>query len=83
MPTKSFVKIVITKIFCYNKIFSSINKTFGCCSEIFGCSNKINLFIVPNFVAVTKLFFSVQDGASLVPHSRLGDESFLEDVSSR
>jgi len=40
-PTKSFVKIGITKIFCYNKkMFSSINKTFGCCSKIFGCSNK-------------------------------------------
>jgi len=37
IPTKSFVKIGITKIFCYNnKIFSSINKTFGCCSKIFG-----------------------------------------------
>jgi len=36
-PTKSFVKIGITKIFCYNnKMFSSINKTFGCCSKIFG-----------------------------------------------
>jgi len=35
-----------------------INKTFGCCGKIFGCSNK-NLFVVPNFVAVTKPFFSV------------------------
>jgi len=40
IPTKSFVKIGIKKIFCYNKMFSSINKTFGCCSKIFGCSNK-------------------------------------------
>jgi len=40
IPTKSFVKIGITKIFYYNKMFSSINKTFGCCSKIFGCSNK-------------------------------------------
>jgi len=37
-------------------MISSINKTFGCCSEIFGCSNK-KLFVVPNFVAVTKPFF--------------------------
>jgi len=30
IPTKTFVKIGITKIFCYNnKRFSSINKTFG------------------------------------------------------
>jgi len=36
IPTRSFVKIGITKIFCYNKMFSSINKTFGCCSKIFG-----------------------------------------------
>jgi len=41
ITTKSFVKIGITKIFCYNnKIFGSINKTFGCCGKIFGCSNK-------------------------------------------
>jgi len=52
IPTKSFVKIGITKIFCYNhKMFGSINKTFGCCG-------KISL-VVPNIVAVTKPFFSV------------------------
>jgi len=57
IPTKSFVRIGITKIFCHNnKMFSSINKTFGCCSKIFGCSNKI-FFVVPDFVTVTKLFF--------------------------
>jgi len=57
MPTKSFVKIGIAKIICYNnKMFSLINKTFGCYSKIFGCSNK-NLFVVPYFVAVTKPFF--------------------------
>jgi len=33
IPTKSFVKIGMTKIFCYNTMFSSINKTFGCCSN--------------------------------------------------
>jgi len=39
--TKSFVKIGITKIFCYNKkMISSINKTFGCCRKVLGCSNK-------------------------------------------
>jgi len=37
-------------------MFSSINKTFGCCSKIFGYSNK-KIFVVPNFVAVTKPFF--------------------------
>jgi len=37
IPTKSFVKIGITKNICYNnEMFSSINKTFGCCSKIFG-----------------------------------------------
>jgi len=41
IPSKSFVKIGITKIFCYsNKMFGSINKTFGCCGKIFGCSIK-------------------------------------------
>ena len=41
IPTKPFVKIGITKIFCYNnKMFISINKTFGCCIIIFGCSNQ-------------------------------------------
>jgi len=45
IPTKSFVKIGITKIFCYsNEVFSSINKSFGFCSKIFGCSNKQVLF---------------------------------------
>jgi len=61
IPTKLFIKIGIAKIFCYNiKMLSSINKTFGCCSKIFGCSNK-KIFDVPNFVAVTKPFFS-RDG---------------------
>jgi len=43
-------------------MFSSINKTFGCCSNIFGCSNKKKLFVIPNFVALTKTFFSVKEG---------------------
>jgi len=57
VPTKSIVKIGIAKIFCHNNtMFSSINKMFGCGSKIFGYSDKI-LFVVPNFVAVTKPFF--------------------------
>jgi len=41
VPTKSFVKIGIPKIFCNNnKMFGSFNKTFGCCGKIFDCSNK-------------------------------------------
>jgi len=56
IPTKSFLKIGITKIFCYNsKMFSFIDKTFGCSSKIFGYCNKKK--IVRNFVAVTKPFF--------------------------
>jgi len=51
---KSFVKIRITKTFCYsNKMFSTVNKKFGCWSKIFGCSDK-KLFVVPNIVAVKK-----------------------------
>jgi len=51
-PTKSFVKIGITKILCYNnKMFSSINETFGCRSKIFGGSNKkihlLSLILLP------------------------------------
>jgi len=38
-------------------MFGSINKPFGCCGKIFGCSNNKKLFVVPNFVAVTKPFF--------------------------
>jgi len=40
IPRKSLVKMGITKIFCYNKMFGFINKTFGCCGKIFGCSHK-------------------------------------------
>jgi len=40
IPTKSSVEIEITKIFCYNKMFSSINKTFGCCSKILVAATK-------------------------------------------
>jgi len=40
-------------------MISSINKTFGCCSKIFGCSNK-KIFVVPNFIAVTKPCFPVE-----------------------
>jgi len=57
IPTKSFVKIGITKISCYNnKMFSSINKTFGCCSEIFGCSNK-RIICCPIFCCRNKTIF--------------------------
>jgi len=39
IPTKSFVKIGVTKIFCYdNKMFSSINKTFGSNKKFICCS---------------------------------------------
>ena len=39
-------------------MFSSINKTFGCRSKILVAATK-KLFVVPNFVAVTKQFFFV------------------------
>jgi len=56
--TKSFVKIWIAKTFCENnKMFSSVNKTFGCCSKTFGIAATKVLFVVPNFVTVTKPFF--------------------------
>jgi len=57
IPTKSFVKIGITKIFCYNnKMFSSINNTFGCCSKFLVEGIK-NSYVVPYFVTVTQPFF--------------------------
>ena len=41
MPTKSFVKIGITKIFCYNiKQFGSINKMFRSINKTFRSINK-------------------------------------------
>jgi len=49
IPTKSFIKIGITKIFCYNKMFSAAAK--------FLVEATKNLFVVPNFVAVTIPFF--------------------------
>jgi len=56
IPTKSFVKVGITKIFCYNnKLFSSINKKFAAAK--FSVAATKQLFVVPNFVAVTKPFF--------------------------
>jgi len=65
IPTKSFVKLGITKKFCYNKMFGSINKMIGTFNKTFGCCGKFlvaatkKIFVVPNFVAVTKQFFSV------------------------
>jgi len=50
IPTKSFVKIGITKIFCYN------NKMFLSSKRLVAATK--NIFVVPNFVAVTKPFFS-------------------------
>jgi len=59
IPTKSFVKIGIAKIFCYyNKIFSSVNKTLVAAAKFLVAATKI-LFVVPNFIALTKPFFSV------------------------
>jgi len=58
IPTKSFVKIGITKIFCYNKMFGSINKRLVAAAKFLVAATKI-LCVVHYFVAVTKPFFSV------------------------
>jgi len=43
-PTKSFVKIGIAKIFCYNnKIFSSINKTLVAAAKLLVAATKKNI----------------------------------------
>ena len=57
IPTNLFVKIRITKIFCYNnRMFGSINKRLVAAAKFFVAATKI-LFVVPNFVAVAKPFF--------------------------
>jgi len=52
IPTKSFVKIGITKLFCYNnKMFSSINKTFWLLQENFWLKQQkihlLSLILLP------------------------------------
>ena len=56
-------------------MFSSINKTFGCCSKIFGCSNK-KIFVVPNFVAVTKPFFFREQPSGVITKQGSGYPTF-------
>jgi len=57
IPAKSFVKIGITKIFCYNnKMFISINNSLVAAAKFLVEATK-NSFVVPNFFAVTKPFF--------------------------
>jgi len=61
IPAKSSVKIKVTKIFCCNnKMLSSINKRLVAAAKFLVEATK-NSFVVPNFVAVTKPFFSVYD----------------------
>jgi len=60
VPTKSFVNIGITKIFCYNnKMFIVLSTKRLVDAAKFLVAATKNLFAVPNFVAVTKPFFSV------------------------
>ena len=57
IPTKSFVKIGITKIFCYsNKCLVLSTKRLVAAANFLVAATKI-LFVVPNFVAITKPFF--------------------------
>jgi len=59
IPTKSFVEIELTKIFCFNnKMFSLSTKRLVAAAKFLVNATK-NVFVVPNFVAVTKPFFSV------------------------
>jgi len=67
--TKSFVKIGITKILCYNnQMFSSINITFGCCGKILVAAAKFWLQ-QQKIVAVTKPFFHVQLNGPCIANS--------------
>ena len=66
IQTKSFINLGITKISCYNSKVSCINnsclvlstKRFVAAAKFLVAATK-NLFVVPNFVAVTKPFFRV------------------------
>jgi len=58
IPTKSLVKIWIAKIFCYNnKILALSTKRLVAAAKFLVAATK-NIFVVPDFVAVTKPFFS-------------------------
>jgi len=70
IPTKSFVEIGVTKIFCYNKMFGSTNKTFGCCCKIFGCSNKKNYLLSLILLPQQNHFFRAhQPDSTQLPHT--------------
>jgi len=58
LPTKSFVKIGITKYFVTTKCLVLSTKSLLAAAKFLVEATKI-LFVVPNFVAVTKPFFSV------------------------
>jgi len=59
IPTKSFVKIGITKIFgITTKLLVLSTERLVAAAKFIVAATK-NLFAVPNFVAVTKPFFSV------------------------
>jgi len=61
IPTKSFVKIGITKIFfTTTKCLVQSTKCLVAAAK-FLVEEPKNLFVVPNFVAVTKPFFSVYE----------------------
>jgi len=47
-----------------NKMFGSFDKPFVAAAKCWVAATK-NLFVVPNFVAVTKPFFSVKAHANL------------------
>jgi len=58
IPTKSFDKIGMAKIFCYNnKMFSSISAKRLVAAAKFLIAATKKIFVVPNFVALTKPFF--------------------------
>ena len=69
MTTKSFIKIGKTKI--HNKIFVTTTKYLVLSTKRLVATTKLlvaatkNLFVVPNFVAVTRPFFIVLAQSSL------------------
>jgi len=77
IPTKSFVKIGITEIFCYNNkmLFLSTKRLVAAAKFLVAATKK--LFVDPNFAAVTKPFFFVLKRCYIIqdPHcpSSLGE----------
>ena len=69
IPTKSLVEIGMTKIFCYKNICLVLSTKRLDAAAKFLVAGAKHLFVVPNFVAVTNPFFSVESEYALKGNS--------------